>query len=199
MDVDMTAAMETRAQVNEGRDRATELTINDLIIKAAALTLRQFPNLNAAWEDGKLRVHDRIDINNAVALEGGLISPFIPEADTKSLGEISRMMKDQARRAREGGLKPEEYQGGTFTISNIGMFGVDSFIAVINPPQAAILAVGGVQTVPHWDADSSSFEPKQMMKLTLSADHRVTDGAEVARFLQALKRLLESPLELLVG
>jgi pyruvate dehydrogenase E2 component (dihydrolipoamide acetyltransferase) len=199
MDVDMTAAMEMRAQVNEGRDRATELTINDLIIKGAALTLRQFPNLNAAWEDGKLRVHDRIDINNAVALEGGLISPFIPEADTKSLGEISRIMKDQARRAREGGLKPEEYQGGTFTISNIGMFGVDSFIAVINPPQAAILAVGGVQTSPQWDEDAGRFEPKQMMKITLSADHRVTDGAEVARFLQTLKRLLESPMELLVG
>jgi pyruvate dehydrogenase E2 component (dihydrolipoamide acetyltransferase) len=108
-------------------------------------------------------------------------------------------MKDLGRRAREGGLKPEEYQGGTFTISNIGMFGVDSFIGVINPPQASILAVGTVQTEASWNAETQSFEPKQMMKVTMSADHRLTDGAEVARFLQEFKRLLESPMALLVG
>jgi pyruvate dehydrogenase E2 component (dihydrolipoamide acetyltransferase) len=201
MAIDMTKAMELRAQINAelGNDRAREVTINDLIIKASALTLREFPVLNAAWEDGKMRLHDTIDIGNAVALEGGLISPFIPEADTKSLGEISRMMKDLAKRAREGGLKPEEYQGGTFTISNIGMYGVEDFIAIINPPQAAILAVGTVKMEPVWNAETSEFEPRQMMKVTMSADHRLTDGAEVARYLQALKARLESPMLLLVG
>jgi pyruvate dehydrogenase E2 component (dihydrolipoamide acetyltransferase) len=201
MSIDMTRAMELRAQINAemGNERAREITVNDLIIKASALTLRDFPVLNSAWEDGKMRLHDTIDIGNAVALEGGLISPFIPEADKKSLGEISRMMKDLGKRAREGGLKPEEYQGGTFTISNIGMFGVEDFIAIINPPQAAILAVGTVKMEPVWNAESNEFEPRQVMKVTMSADHRLTDGAEVARYLQALKQKLESPMMLLVG
>ncbi len=146
-----------------------------------------------------MRVHDTIDINSAVAIEGGLISPFVPQADKKSIGEISRMMKDLSKRAREGGLKPEEFQGGTFTISNLGMFGVDEFTGVINPPQATILAVGAATTTPVWNAESETFEPKQIMKVTMSADHRLTDGAEVARFLKALKQTLESPMALLVG
>jgi pyruvate dehydrogenase E2 component (dihydrolipoamide acetyltransferase) len=201
MQIDMTAALKLRTQINSelGNDKASEITVNDLVIKASALTLRDFPVINSAWEDGKMRVHDRIDINSAVAIEGGLISPFVPEADKKSIGEISRMMKDLSKRAREGGLKPEEYQGGTFTISNLGMFGVDEFTGVINPPQATILAVGAATTTPVWNAESETFEPKQIMKVTMSADHRLTDGAEVARFLKALKQTLESPMALLVG
>ena len=201
MEIDMSAALALRSQINSelGNDKASEITVNDLIVKGCALTLRDFPVINSAWEDGKMRVHDTIDINSAVAIEGGLISPFVPEADKKSIGEISRMMKDLSRRAREGGLKPEEYQGGTFTISNLGMFGVDEFTGVINPPQATILAVGAAATKPVWNDDSEAFEPKQVMKVTMSADHRLTDGAEVARFLKALKQTLESPMALLVG
>ena len=201
MQIDMTAALALRSQINSelGNDRASEITVNDLVIKGCALTLRDFPVINSAWEDGKMRVHDTIDINSAVAIEGGLISPFVPEADKKSIGEISRMMKDLSKRAREGGLKPEEFQGGTFTISNLGMFGVDEFTGVINPPQATILAVGAATTTPVWNAESETFEPKQIMKVTMSADHRLTDGAEVARFLKALKQTLESPMALLVG
>jgi pyruvate dehydrogenase E2 component (dihydrolipoamide acetyltransferase) len=201
MQIDMTAALKLREQINGelGNDKASEITVNDLIIKGCALTLRDFPVINSAWEDGKMRVHDTIDINSAVAIEGGLISPFVPEADKKSIGEISRMMKDLSKRAREGGLKPEEFQGGTFTISNLGMFGVDEFTGVINPPQATILAVGAAKPEPVWNAESETFEPKQIMKVTMSADHRLTDGAEVARFLKALKQTLESPMALLVG
>jgi pyruvate dehydrogenase E2 component (dihydrolipoamide acetyltransferase) len=201
MAIDMTAALKLREQINSelGNDKASEITVNDLIIKGCALTLRDFPVINSAWEDGKMRLHDTIDINNAVAIEGGLISPFVPEADKKSIGEISRMMKDLSKRAREGGLKPEEFQGGTFTISNLGMFGVEEFTGVINPPQATILAVGAAKAEPVWNAETESFEPKQIMKVTMSADHRLTDGAEVARFLKALKQTLESPMALLVG
>lgn len=201
MQIDMTAALKLRTQINSelGNDKASEVTVNDLVIKACALTLRDYPVINSAWEDGQMRVHDPIDINSAVAIEGGLISPFVPEADKKSIGEISRMMKDLSKRAREGGLKPEEFQGGTFTISNLGMFGVDEFTGVINPPQATILAVGAATPTPVWNAESETFEPKQIMKVTMSADHRLTDGAEVARFLKALKQQLESPMALLVG
>jgi pyruvate dehydrogenase E2 component (dihydrolipoamide acetyltransferase) len=201
MAIDMTQAMALREQINHelGNDRASEITVNDLLIKATALALRGFPVLNSAMEDGKMRLHDRIDVNSAVALEGGLISPFVPEADKKSLGEISRVMKDLVHRAREGGLRPEEFQGGTFTISNLGMFGVEAFTGVINPPQAAILAVGAAQAEPVWNAETNAFEPRQVMRVTMSGDHRLTDGAEVARFLQELKKLLEHPMALLVG
>ena len=192
-DVSMDAAMEFREQVNAslGED-GTRLSVNDLIIKAAALALRENPNVNTSFEDGRIYQQPRIDINIAIALDGGLIAPFIPAADEKSLGAISRMAKDLGRRAREGGLKPEEYQGGTFTISNLGMFDVAEFIAVINPPQAAILAIGSVQEVPV--VRDGDVTIGQRMKITLSADHRALDGAEVARFLQAVTRYLQNPM-----
>jgi pyruvate dehydrogenase E2 component (dihydrolipoamide acetyltransferase) len=155
--------------------------------------------LNSAWADGKMQLRDSIDVGVAVATDTGLISPFIPHTDQKSLGEIARMSKDLVTRAREGGLKPEEYAGGTFTISNLGMFDVTQFVAVINPPQAAILAVGSIQVEARWNEDSEQFEPAQLMEVTMSADHRLTDGAEVARYLQELKRLLQAPMTLLVG
>jgi pyruvate dehydrogenase E2 component (dihydrolipoamide acetyltransferase) len=192
-DVAMDAAMAFREQVNAalGED-GTRLSVNDLIIKAAALALRENPNVNTAFEDGRIYQQPRIDINIAIALDGGLIAPFIPAADEKSLGAISRMAKDLGRRAREGGLKPEEYQGGTFTISNLGMFDIAEFIAVINPPQAAILAVGSVQELPV--VRDGEVTVGQRMKITLSADHRALDGAEVARFLQAVTRYLQNPM-----
>jgi pyruvate dehydrogenase E2 component (dihydrolipoamide acetyltransferase) len=197
MAIEMTKALELREQINAEVEQPQQVSINDLIIKAAALALRKFPMLNAAYAGDEVRVFKRIDINNAIALEGGLISPFIPDADHKPLGEIAAMMKDLAKRAREGGLTPEEFQGGTFTISNLGMYGVESFPAVINPPQAAILAVGAVQKEPVFV--DGQFKPVDRMLVNVAADHRVSDGAEVARFLVELKRLLETPMLLLVS
>lgn len=199
MSVDMGRAMELRKQINAELDEESQVTVNDLIIKAAAMALRDFPVINSAYVDGKREMHDRIDVNFAVAIEDGLISPFIPETDRKTLGEIARMTKDLVRRAREGGLKPEEYAGGTFTISNLGMFGVDHFTAVINPPQAAILAIGAAKTQPVWNDDTEEFEPKLIMQVTIAADHRVTDGAEASRYLQQFKAMLENPMRMLAG
>ena len=202
MSIDMGKAMELRDQVNAeiaGDDPASEVTVNDLVIKGVAVALRDYPVMNSAFVDEKREMHDRIDVNFAVAIEDGLISPFIPDTDHKTLGEIARATKDLVKRAREGGLKPEEYAGGTFTISNLGMFGVDHFTAVINPPQAAILAIGAAQMQPVWNAESEEFEPRLMMQVTLAADHRVTDGAEAARYLRHLKGLLENPMRMIAG
>lgn len=199
MSIDMGPAMALRKQINAELDEESQTTVNDLILKATAMALRDFPVINSSYVDGKRQMHDTIDVNFAVALEDGLISPFIPEADRLTLGEIARMTKDKARRAREGGLRPEEYAGGTFTISNLGMFGVDHFTAVINPPQAAILAVGAAKMQPVWNAESEEFEPVFLMQVTLASDHRVTDGAESSLFLQRLKEMLEHPMKMLAG
>jgi pyruvate dehydrogenase E2 component (dihydrolipoamide acetyltransferase) len=191
--VDMAPATALREQINaQAPDDAAKVSFNDLIIKAAALALRQYPNLNAALENDQLVEHPNIDINVAVAIEGGLIAPFVPDADQKGVITIARMTKDLIGRARNGGLTPDEYQGGTFTISNLGMFDVGEFIAIINPPQAAILAIGSIMDVPV--VEDGAIVPGKRMNITLSADHRVTDGAEVARYLQAVKRYLENPL-----
>jgi pyruvate dehydrogenase E2 component (dihydrolipoamide acetyltransferase) len=200
MSIDMGKAMQLREQVNaELDDPDSEVTVNDLVIKAVAVALRSFPVMNSAFVEEKREMHARIDVNFAVAIEDGLISPFIPDTDHKTLGEIARATKDLVRRAREGGLHPEEYVGGTFTISNLGMFGVDHFTAVINPPQAAILAIGAAQTQPVWNAEAGEFEPRLIMQVTLAGDHRVTDGAEAARFLRHLKSLLENPMRMIAG
>ncbi len=192
-EVDMDAAIAFREQINaQVQDEASKISFNDLIVKAAALALREFPNLNTTMEGDTLYDHPNIDINIAVAIEGGLIAPFIPDADQKSLGTIARMSKDLIRRAREGGLQPYEYQGGTFTTSNLGMYDVEEFIAIINPPQAAILAIGSITETPV--VKDGQIVVGHRMKLTLSCDHRVSDGAEVARFLQAVKRYLQNPM-----
>jgi pyruvate dehydrogenase E2 component (dihydrolipoamide acetyltransferase) len=192
-EVDMAPAAALREQINaQAPDDASKVSFNDLILKAAALALREFPNLNSSLEDEKRVEHPNIDVNVAVAIEDGLIAPFIPDADQKGLMTIARMTKDLIHRAREGGLLPDEYQGGTFTISNLGMFDVEEFIAIINPPQAAILAIGSIKDVPV--VVDGEIVPGKRMNITLSADHRVTDGAEAARFLQVVKRYLENPL-----
>jgi len=196
--VDMSAAMAFRAQINASLEASGgKVSVNDLIVKAAALALREHPGVNTSFSNDDLYQHDSIDINIAIAINGGLIAPFVPAADQKSLGTIARMTRDLGRRAREGGLSPEEYQGGTFTISNLGMFDVDEFIAVINPPQAAILAVGSVQDVPV--VRDGEIAIGQVMKITLSADHRALDGAQVAGFLQSVKNLLEHPMLLAIS
>ncbi|MBA3336089.1 MAG: 2-oxo acid dehydrogenase subunit E2 [Chloroflexia bacterium] len=192
-EVDMAAAAAFRTQVNEQvNDDAAKISYNDLIVKACALALREFPNLNSGLEGDQLYDHASIDINIAVAIEGGLIAPFITAADDKSLGTIARMAKDLVSRARSGGLAPEEFQGGTFTVSNLGMYDVAEFIAIINPPQAAILAVGSIKEMPV--VRDGAVTAGQRMTITLSADHRISDGVEVARFLQTVKRYLEHPL-----
>ncbi len=192
-EVDMAAAVQFREQVNaQLPDDAAKISFNDLIVKACALALREFPNLNASLEGDHLVEHPNIDVNIAVAIEGGLIAPFIPDTDQKSLGTVARMTKDLVGRARNGGLKPEEYQGGTFTVSNLGMYDVEEFIAIINPPQAAILAVGSIKQLPV--VVDGGVALGHRMNITLSADHRVSDGAEVARFLQAVKRYLQNPM-----
>jgi pyruvate dehydrogenase E2 component (dihydrolipoamide acetyltransferase) len=196
-EVDMTEARAFREMINsEIEEKDSKVSFNDLVVKAAALALRDFPNLNASLEGDQLYDHANIDINIAVAIENGLIAPFLADADKLSLGTIARMTKDLAGRAREGGLLPEEYQGGTFTISNLGMFDVSEFVAIINPPQAAILAIGSIGEVPVIRDGELAVAYK--MKITLSADHRISDGAEVARFLQAVKGYLEKPLRLVL-
>ncbi|CAA9567644.1 MAG: Dihydrolipoamide acetyltransferase component of pyruvate dehydrogenase complex [uncultured Thermomicrobiales bacterium] len=196
--VDMSAAVAFRAQVNAGApDDASKVSFNDMVVKAAALALREFPALNASFEGDALYDHPNIDINIAIALDGGLIAPFIPDADQKSLGAIARMSKDLINRAKTGGIKPEEYQGGTFTTSNLGMLDVDQFIAVINPPQAAILAIGSITKVPVVRGDE--IVVGHQMTLSVSADHRAVDGAIVARFLQVVRRSLEQPMLLALG
>jgi len=196
--VDMTEALDFRKTINASlSESGGKVSVNDLIVKAAALGLRDHPEVNTSWENGELYQHDAIDINIAIAIEGGLIAPFIPAADGKSLGAISTLARDLGKRAREGGLKLEEYQGGTFTISNLGMFDVDEFIAVINPPQAAILAIGSVAETPV--VTNGKVVVGQVMKITLSADHRALDGAQVATFLQSVKMYLEQPMLLAIS
>ena len=196
--VDMSAALDFRKQSNASLEESGgKVSVNDLVVKATALAIADNPTINRSYVNGQLLQHDSIDVNIAVAVEGGLIAPFVPSADQKSLGAISRMAKDLGKRAREGGLRPEEYQGGTFTISNLGMFDVDEFIAVINPPQAAILAVASVREQPV--VRDGRVVAGHQMKISLAADHRALDGAEVAVFLQSVKHYLEHPMLLAVS
>ena len=192
-EIDMGGAVAVREQINSLiEDDAGKISFNDMVVKATALALREFPNLNSSYENDQIVEHPNIDMNIAVAIEGGLIAPFVADADQKSLGAIARQAKDLIGRARNGGLQPNEFQGGTFTISNLGMFDVEEFIAVINPPQAAILAIGSIKETPV--VEDGEIRIGHRMKITVSADHRVTDGAEVARFLLAVKKYLQNPM-----
>lgn len=175
-----------------------KLTINDFIVRACALALREHPVINSGFNSVNQSViqFKTIDIAIAVSLEGGLITPIVRHADYKNLGELSVEIKSLAQKAREGKLEAHEYKGGSFTISNLGMFGVVDFQAIINPPQAAILAVSGIQEVPV--VSKGAIVPGKTMNLTISVDHRVIDGAAAAQFLQTLKKLLENPAVLLI-
>jgi pyruvate dehydrogenase E2 component (dihydrolipoamide acetyltransferase) len=172
------------------------VSFNDMIVKAVANALRQFPRLNVSYADDKLRQHQRVHVSMAVAIDEGLITPVIRDCDRKSLGEIARESKELTERARARRLKPEEYTGGTFSISNLGMYDVEDFGAIINPPEAAILAVGAIKEQPV--VVDGQLGVGQRMKLTLSCDHRAVDGATAAQFLQIVKRLLEHPLTLML-
>ena len=199
MDVDMTRLTGLREQLiayGEKRDLA-RVSVNDLIIKAAGIALRSFPAVNASLEGGEVVEYADVNVGFAVALDDGLVVPVVASADEKSVFEIAAATRSLGEKARGKGLGPEDYGYGTFTISNLGMFGVDRFTAIINPPEAAILAVGRVKDTPV--AVDGKVEIKDMMSITLSSDHRLIDGAVAGQFLAHLREILEQPLELLIG
>ena len=192
----MNALLDMRKQINEYLPDNEKLSVNDFIVKAVALTLREFPNLNASLDGDKVTRHGAINIGNAVAIEGGLLTVVCRNADQKPLRQISLEVKSMAARVREGKVKSDDIEGSTFSVSNMGMFDVEHFIAIINPPEAAILAVGSAMEVPV--VENGEIKPGWRMKATLSVDHRVSDGAEGARFMQALAEYLENPVRMLV-
>lgn len=191
------ALMILRKALNQLLSESDKLSVNDFILKAAAMALRQYPNLNASIEDEThFRRHGHVNISVAVAVEGGLMTVVVRDADQKPLRLIAREVREMAGRAREGKVRNDDIQGSTFSISNLGMFGVDNFTAIINPPEAGILAVSAVQKVPV--VEEGELKVGSRMNVTLSADHRVTDGAEAAEFMQVLANYLEEPMRLLL-
>jgi pyruvate dehydrogenase E2 component (dihydrolipoamide acetyltransferase) len=192
MEIDMAAAAQFREQLNSLENDRPSVSYNDLIIKACASALRKFPAVNSQFTGDGILQPDGIHVGLAVALEEGLVVPVVRDADQKSLTAIAGELGPLIERARAGKLQPAEYSGGTFSISNMGMFGVKNFIAVINPPESAILAVGAVQQRPV--VKDGQLAAGTVMEVTLSADHRAVDGAVAAQFLREVKRLLEKPL-----
>ncbi|MFT9408203.1 pyruvate dehydrogenase complex dihydrolipoamide acetyltransferase [Acetobacter fabarum] len=200
MDVELDALMALRSQLNalshdEGQD-AFKLSVNDMLIKAAALALKQVPEVNASFTEDAMILHEDADISVAVSLDDGLITPIVRAADRKSLKQISQEAKSLVSRARAGKLKPEEFQGGTFSISNMGMFGVKEFAAIVNPPQAAILAIAAGKRQPVVSGDE--IKVATVMTVTLSVDHRAVDGAMAAKWLSAFRNIVQAPLALVL-
>ena len=194
MEIDMMKAVEARKVLNELSP--VKISFNDMVIKAVAVALRQHPKVNSAWYGDTIRVNHHIHIGMAVAVDEGLLVPVIRHADTKGLATIATESKDLATRARDRALDPKEWEGNTFTVSNLGMFGVEEFTAIINPPDACILAIGGIIDKPV--VKNGEIVPGKQMKVTLSCDHRVVDGASGAAFLVTLKELLEDPMRMLL-
>ncbi len=200
MDVELDALLDLRAKLNARAPKegpgAFKLSVNDLVIKAAAVTLRRVPGVAASWTEDAILHHDNIDISVAVAIPDGLITPIVRHADSKGLAAISSEMKDLGARAKSGKLKPEEFQGGCFSISNMGMYGVSHFAAIINPPQAGILAVGAGEQRPV--VKNGALAVATVMTVQLSVDHRVIDGSLAAEWLAEFKRIVEDPLSLML-
>ena len=194
MSIDMDAAVAARARLNEVSK--VKISFNDIVLKATAVALKQHPKVNSSWLGDKIRINHHVNIGVAVAVEEGLLVPVVRFADTKTLTQIGAEVKDFAQKAKDKKLQPADWEGSTFTISNLGMFGVDQFTAIINPPDACILAVGGISQEPV--VKNGQVVPGNVMKVTLSSDHRVVDGATAAAFLQTLKSLLEEPLRILL-
>lgn len=192
--VDMDNAVASRARLNEVSP--VKISFNDLVLKACAIALKQHPKVNSSWQGDKIRINHHVNIGVAVAVEEGLLVPVVRFADLKTLSQIGAEVKEFAKRAKDKKLQPADWEGNTFTISNLGMFGIDEFTAIINPPDACILAVGAIQQVPV--VKNGAVVPGNIMKLTLSCDHRVVDGATGAAFLQTLQGLLQEPLRMLV-
>lgn len=196
--MDTAAMLKLRKEINATLDEESKVTVNDLIVKATALTLLQFPNLNTHWYGEKLMRYKSINIGIAVALpEGGLMNVVARDADKTSLSAMARRNKEMIARAREGKVKPDDIEGSTFTVSNLGAFGVEHFTAIINPPEAGILAIGASKATPIV-LESGEVGVGNLMKVTISVDHRVSDGAEGAAFLQTMKEIIENPMRLLV-
>ena len=194
MSIDMDKAVETRVKLNEVAK--VKISFNDMVLKAVAVSLKQHPKVNSSWLGDKIRYNHHVNIGVAVAVDEGLLVPVVRFADMKSLSQIAVEVKDYAQRAKDKKLQPSEWEGSTFTISNLGMFGIDEFTAIINPPDACILAIGGIAQVPV--VKNGAVVPGSVMKVTLSCDHRVVDGATGSAFLQTLKSLLEEPLRMLI-
>lgn len=192
----MQALLDLRKQVNALLPEDGKISVNDFIIKGVALALRQFPNLNASLEGDEIVRHGQVNIGVAVAVEGGLLTVVCRDTDRKPLRLIASEVRTMVERAREGKVRPDDIEGSTFSVSNLGMYDVESFVAIINPPEAAILAVGSAREIPV--VKNGQIIPGLRMKATLSVDHRVSDGAEGARFMQALAEFLEEPLSLMV-
>ena len=190
----MDKAIEARKSMNEASP--VKLSFNDMVIKAAAVALRQHPDVNVTWGEDKLIKHSHIHIGVAVAIPDGLIVPVVRFADSKTLSHISAEVKELASKAKDKKLQPEEFSGSTFSISNLGMFGIEEFTAIINPPDACILAVGGIKQMPI--VKDGQVVVGNVMKVTLSCDHRAVDGAVGSAFLQTFKMLLDDPVRILI-
>ena len=195
-EIDMAPLLALREQVNALLPNDVKVSVNDMIVKATGLALKEFPNLNAAFAGDKIVRHNRINVGTAVAVEGGLLTVVQKNTDLAPLAQVAAENRAMINRARDGKIKPEDVEGGTFTVSNLGAFDVDHFVAIINPPDAAILAVGSAREVPVVVDGQLTIGTR--MKATISADHRVTDGAEAAQFMQAFKAIMENPLRLLL-
>lgn len=186
----------TRKMLNDGGKDKLKLSVNDFVVKACAMALKAYPAANVSWAENAIHQFKHADISVAVATPNGLMTPIVKKAEEKGLAVISSEIKDLAGRARDGKLKPEEFQGGTFTVSNLGMFGITNFQAIINPPQSCILAVGAGQERPY--VEGGQVKIGTFMTCTLSTDHRTVDGAVGAEFLQILKRYIETPASMLL-
>ena len=194
LDIDMDNAISARKAMNamEG----VKVSFNDMVVKSVAHSLKKNPNVNSAWMGDFIRRNDHVHIGVAVAVDDGLLVPVVKFADTKGLMQISAEVKDFAQKAKDKKLQPSDWEGNTFTISNLGMFGIESFTAIVNPPDSCILAIGGIKQVPV--VKDGALVPGNVMKVTLSCDHRVVDGATGAAFLQDFKQFLENPVSMLL-
>jgi pyruvate dehydrogenase E2 component (dihydrolipoamide acetyltransferase) len=193
MKINMDAMMEARDSINSVSD--VKISFNDLVVKACGVALKEHPQVNAAWMEDHIRYNDHVHVGVAVAVPDGLLVPVVRFADTKRLSEISSEVKDFVIRANDKKLQPQDWEGNTFTVSNLGMFGIDEFTAIINPPDSCIMAVGGIEETPV--VKDGQIVPGNVMKVTLSCDHRVVDGASGAKFLKTFKKLMENPVLLL--
>ena len=194
MEINMDKAVEARKSINE--ISPVKISYNDMVIKAVAAALRQHPDVNVSWLGDKIRRNHHIHVGVAVAVKDGLVVPVVRFADNKGLSHIAAEVKDLAQKAADKKLQPADWEGSTFTISNLGMFGIEEFTAIINPPDACILAVGGIKETPV--VKNGQIVPGNVMKVTLSCDHRAVDGAVGAAFLKTLKGLLEEPVRILI-
>ena len=196
VEVEMDKAIELRKQINAALPESQKVSLNDVVIKTVASALMQHPQVNSSYQDRSIRYYERADIGVAVAIPDGLITPIVRGANTKGISQIAAEVKELAARAREKKLKPEEFTGGTFSISNLGMFGIEEFTAIINPPEAAILAVGKSEPKPV--VRDGELTVRNIMRVTMSCDHRVIDGATGAQFLKTFKQMLENPMLMLM-